>query len=125
MSNLRPLIFIAIALVAGQTRAECVGPPDVIAACQEADTADAELNKAYRELIKQLDSPPAGLEAHNAAAKKSLVAAQRSWLEFREKDCLAVFDIADGTSRVALSVSCEAEHDLVRAKQLRNMANGL
>ena len=125
MSNLRPRIFVALALIAGQTRAECVGPPDVIAACQEADTADAQLNKAYRELIKKLDSPPAGLEAHNAAAKKSLVAAQRSWLEFRKKDCLAVFDIADGTSRVALSVSCEAEHALVRAKQLRNMANGL
>ena len=125
MSNLRPLIFVALALIAAQTRAECVGPPDVIAACQEADTADAELNKAYRELIKQLDSPPAGLEAHNAAAKKSLVAAQRSWLEFRKKDCLAVFDIADGTSRVALSVSCEAEHALVRAKQIRNMTNGL
>jgi len=125
MSNLRPLIFVAIAVIAGQARAECVGPPDVIAACQEADSADAELNTAYRELIKQLDSPPAGLDAHNAAAKKSLVAAQRSWLEFRKKDCLAVFDIADGTSRVALSVSCEAEHALVRAKQLRNMANGL
>ena len=90
MSNFRPLLFLAIALVAGQARAECVGPSDVIEACQEIDAADAEPNKAYRELIKQLGSPPAGLEAHNAAAKKSLVAAQRSWLEFREKDCLAV-----------------------------------
>jgi uncharacterized protein YecT (DUF1311 family) len=97
----------------------------VIEACQEVDTADAELNKAYRDLIEQLDSPPTGLEPHNAAAKKSLAAAQRSWLDFRDKDCLAVFDIADGTSRVALSASCEAEHDLLRAKQLRNMANGL
>jgi uncharacterized protein YecT (DUF1311 family) len=125
MSNLKPLICIVVALVAGQARAACVGPPDVIEACQEVDTADAELNKAYRDLIEQLDSPPTGLEAHNAAAKKSLVTAQRSWLEFRDKDCLAVFNIADGTSRVALSASCEAEHDLLRAKQLRNMANGL
>ena len=125
MSKLRSLTCIAIVLVAGHARAACVGPPDVIEACQEVDTADAELNKAFRDLIDQLDSPAIGLEAHNAAAKKSLVAAQRSWLEFRDKDCLAVFDIADGTSRVALSASCEAEHDLLRAKQLRNMANGL
>ena len=125
MRSLRCLILLSIATVTGQVHAECDGSPDVIAACQQADAADAELDKAYRELINQLESPPHGAEAHHAAAKKALVDAQRTWVQFREKDCMAVFDIADGTSRNALSVSCEADHDLARARQLRDMSNGL
>ncbi len=104
---------------------ECIGSPDEIAACKEWQAADTKLNAAYRALIFSLDHPPSGMAEHHARAKKSVILAQRTWLQFRENDCAAVFDIADGSSRGPLSKSCEAQHSILRTAQLENMANGL
>lgn len=101
----------------------CEGSPDIIGACEELDAADKKLNLAYRNLLTKLDNPTAGMAEHHKQAKKSVIIAQRAWLRFRDQDCVAVFDLADGTSKNPLSVSCEAEHSLLRAKQLEEMAS--
>ena len=125
MKYLFLFLLLALGLNAKQALASCDGPPDIVGACEELDAADAKLNSAYRNLLKILDNPPEGMAEHHKQAKKSVVQAQRAWLRFRDLDCSAVFDIADGTSKNPLSISCEAEHALLRAKQLEEMANGL
>lgn len=104
---------------------DCQGTPDEIGACHEWQAADEKLNSAYRALLTKLDHSPPELKEHYARAKKSVVRAQRAWLMFREKDCSAVFDLADGTSKGPLATSCEAEHALLRVKQLETIANGI
>ena len=118
-------LLFALSLNAKQASASCEGSPDIVAACEELDAADAKLNLAYRNLLIKLDNPPAGMAEHHKQAKKSVILSQRAWLRFRDQDCSAVFDLADGTSKSSISVSCVAEHSLLRAKQLEEMASGL
>jgi uncharacterized protein YecT (DUF1311 family) len=120
------LLLLALVGISGRANAqECVGTPDDVAACNEAAVADEELNAAYRDLLAKLDNPSKVMSSHHAAARKSVIRAQRAWLTFREQDCAAVFDVADGSSKAALGISCEADHARLRAKQLREMANAL
>ena len=116
----------SLLLLSGSAFADdCVGSPDIVAACEEARVADDALNAAYRALLQRLDHPPAGMESHHAGAKASLIEAQRAWLKFRELDCAATFDLADGTSGSALAMSCEAMHARLRTEQLKAMTEGL
>ena len=118
------ILFFALSSAAWPALVAADSSQDFDSAAEEAAAADVKLNSAYRDLLK-LESPPPGMAGHHAQAKKSLILAQRAWLQFRDKDCAAVFDIADGTSKAALSVTCEAEHAAQRVNQLRDMANGL
>ena len=118
-------LLFALSFNARQAFASCEGSPDIVGACEELEAADAKLNLAYRNLLTKLDNPQAGMAEHHKQAKKSVILAQRAWLRFRDQDCSAVFDIADGTSQGPLSLSCAAEHSLLRAKQLEEMASGL
>lgn len=123
--TIAPFLLALVGISAYANAQECVGTTEDVAACNEAAEADAELNVAYRDLLAKLDSPPEIMSSHHAAAKKSVIRAQRAWLTFREEDCAAAFDVADGSSKAALSLSCEADHARLRAKQLRKMANEL
>jgi uncharacterized protein YecT (DUF1311 family) len=98
---------------------------EVQAASRDADAAEKRLNQAYARLMKKLGSPPTGLEEHHRRAQTSVVQAQRAWLAFREQDCIAVFDLADGSSKAPLSVSCWATRTDQRAQELNAMADGL
>jgi uncharacterized protein YecT (DUF1311 family) len=118
-------LFLLATSATGPVFAECEGPPDIVGACDELDAANSKLNAAYRKLLDDLDNAPPEMKEHHKSAKSSVIIAQRAWLKFRDSDCQAVYDIADGTSKTPLSISCEAEHDLLRAKQLEDMANGL
>ena len=116
-------LFACISI--GPAFAACEEAPEIVSACKELDAADAALNTAYRNLLDALNHPPMGMVEHNSRAKQSVILAQRAWLKFRDLDCSAAFDIADGTSKNPLSIACEAEHNLTRAKQLQEMASGL
>ena len=125
MKHFAWLPFLFLAASVSPTYATSAEPSEVSSASVDLDRAESELNRAFRELTAKLNQPGPGMSEHHAQAKKSLVRAQRAWLTFRDRDCDAVFDMADGTSKAALSTSCLAERDLQRAKELRDMANGL
>ena len=118
-------LLFALSFNARQALASCEGSPDIVVACEELEAAEAKLNLAYRNLLAKLDNPPAEMAEHHKQTKRSVILAQRAWLRFRDLDCSAVSDIADGTSRAPLSISCAAEHSLLRAKQLEEMVSGL
>ncbi len=69
--------------------------------------ADARLNAAYRDLLRYLDPDE----------RKQLVAAQRSWLAFRDADC-AFFGGGGGSLAPANRLSCEAGLTNARAVEL-------
>ena len=59
-------------------------------AAQEAKTADAELNKDYKEIVARLADDTAGLQ--------KLKAAQRAWVAFRDAECAFQESGVDGGS---------------------------
>lgn len=81
------------------------------AAClsSEAEHQDQRLNQAYRQLLGRMDS----------AGKTRLVAAQRSWLQWRESEAALEVALYDGNPVDNLQQSRnDAERLRVRADQL-------
>ena len=95
---------------------KCAGNADewceANAAVVEAGAADRRLNDAYRKLTRQLST----------AQKKSIVSAQRAWLDFRKLDCEAGLERLDriGSPAVHQSVykGCLTDHTEQRTKEL-------
>ena len=90
-----------------------------INACSEDDfkAADARLNKVYKRVIASLsaDHDP---DSHSAETEKYLISAQRSWVTFRENDCLAA-DAASGNATLRIAYfGCMQSHAESRTKQL-------
>ena len=48
---------------------------------------DARLNSVYQAWVKALQHPDPGDAKDNAEIMRRLVAAERAWIEFRDKDC--------------------------------------
>ncbi len=93
------LILILVYLVAAasfcEVRADdCASSPTQteMDLCEDAaqKRADAELNKAYREIIERLKD--------NEETKQLLIASQRLWLRFRDAECAFMASGVEGGS---------------------------
>ncbi|MEI9417553.1 lysozyme inhibitor LprI family protein [Mesorhizobium sp. B2-5-4] len=85
-----------------------------ICAGEDYQAADARLNKAYQDLISSDD----------ADGKRSLQAAQRAWIAFRDAECTHSTAASQGGSIHAMEVSqCLTGLTNDRIKQLAASAN--
>jgi uncharacterized protein YecT (DUF1311 family) len=82
------------------------------------DSADQALNQTYRDSIKVQPS---------AAARQRLRDAQRAWIVYRDKDCLAeTGPREEGGSIWPLAyLSCRERHTLRRTEDLKRQACGM
>ncbi|TBU86514.1 hypothetical protein DNK34_23405 [Pseudomonas dryadis] len=66
---------------------------------QAYEAADKQLNAVYREVTGRL--------ADEVAAKQKLVAAQRSWIAFRDAECdFASSALDEGSARMMVDLGC-------------------
>lgn len=117
-----PIAAFAIACVAlasaPHAEAEdCSGATDQAALNQCADTAyraaDAALNERYRQIVARLEDNP---DAH-----KLLVAAQRAWIDFRDRECaFAASGVAGGSIYPMIVSDCLTTLTEARSAQLAN-----
>jgi uncharacterized protein YecT (DUF1311 family) len=93
---------------------------EINACAKEAfDRADRELNATYQRVLAVFDEPD-GLGRPQDQTKKSLIKAQRHWVQFREANCFSVWLIhAEGTVRVSQRLACMEELARQREQQLR------
>jgi uncharacterized protein YecT (DUF1311 family) len=93
---------------------------EINACAKEAfDRADRELNATYQLVLAEFDKPD-GLGRPQGQTKKSLIQAQRHWVQFREANCFTVWLInAEGTVRVSQKLACMEELARQREQQLR------
>jgi len=115
----RSLIALGVSLLAlADARAlDCanaVTTPDMNeCAAREQKVVEANLNRTYQQLLKDLNDPD------SAATKKKLVVAQRAWVKFREADCAAVYEhYAGGTIRNLMHSGCMRGRAEQRIKEL-------
>ncbi|HLU03725.1 MAG TPA: lysozyme inhibitor LprI family protein [Advenella sp.] len=82
------------------------------AASTDYKTADARLNKVYREVFNKLE----------AAQKSDLKAAQNAWIQFRDLDCKFQSSGAQGGSIQAMLIAgCMTDKTQARADELNTL----
>jgi uncharacterized protein YecT (DUF1311 family) len=83
-----------------------------MAAGQEYQDADKELNRVYKELMGKLDQP----------GKRKLIAAERAWIKFRDAECdFRSFDNLGGTIYPMVYAGSAAALTRERTAQLQEM----
>lgn len=118
------LSLILLALCGSAFALDCskaITTPD-INECASIDQkkVEAKLNKVYQRVLKSLDKPDAPLEPYSEM-RKTLVAAQREWVKFREADCDAVYQKhVSGTIRTVMYIGCMQSHAEKRIKELED-----
>lgn len=79
---------------------------------QDFRTADAELNKVYKQLIKLLDEQE----------KQLLIKAQKDWLKFRDSHCeFEVNEFEGGSIQPLIHATCLAERTRNRIEDLNTI----
>lgn len=81
-------------------------------------TADDELNALYREQLSYLHDTEAKYPPGRGASKR-LVAAQKAWLVFRDKDCEYRLGEPGGSGDTFETLKCMYKHSLKRSAELR------
>ena len=103
---------------------ECdTGPNIVMTKCiwDRYEAADAELNEVWKQVLATI-APSEFMSAEQAAAwKAELVAAQRSWVTFKDKDCkgAVAYEWFGGSGANAAIGACLYNHSAARTDDLR------
>jgi uncharacterized protein YecT (DUF1311 family) len=84
--------------------------------CMSAETQkqDAKLNDNYKKLMAE----------QSAGQKKSLLEAQRAWIQFRDTNCRFYYDPEGGSAARMASNECYLNMTTDRAKELKNLIPG-
>jgi uncharacterized protein YecT (DUF1311 family) len=127
-------IAALFSLVACVTRAQttdsvnCPGMTTLeINACVQAELAkvDGLLNQIYGIVIKELSAgtdDPDPEPLLNSERKRTLIAAERAWVKFKDAQCSAEYMlIAPGTGAFALSGQCAIDLTQERIRYLRRV----
>jgi uncharacterized protein YecT (DUF1311 family) len=92
---------------------------------QHLNRDDKELNAAYQRLLGKLKPDAEFDKIEYAAIRRKLVEAQRHWVQFREKDCSAQYDLhIQGSIRNLVYLGCMRKHTQERTKDLLKWVEG-
>lgn len=81
---------------------------------------DRDMNEAYKALTASLKPVDASDTTDYAAVETQLMAAQKSWVAFRDADCNALRKFYEqGTIRTVLHVGCLIDRTVQRTKELK------
>lgn len=136
---MRTILVIAATVLAcsaasaddGEIRCNPEGANLEMAACARDDfaKADAALNAAFSELLaktKAMDADQGAPVDGWPGAEESLRAAQRAWIDLRDKECaLRTISEMGGSLRQITYPACQADLTEKRTKDLRDLLAAL
>ncbi len=79
--------------------------------------ADEALNSTYRKLISAMNTPK------RQSFKDKLIAAEKAWVSFRDKDCDFVQDLSGGFNK-APGLECKTDMTNERTQYLERLLDG-
>jgi uncharacterized protein YecT (DUF1311 family) len=90
------------------------------------ESTDRKLNQAYQKLLRSLSPAAASDTSTNyPLVRQQLVAAQLSWISYRDQDCRAKLTLfAAGSIRAAEYLGCLVERTEQRTRELRGWIHG-
>lgn len=83
--------------------------------------ADDELNRVYQQIVKGIDAQDDADADRRKQWKDTLKAAQKAWIDFKEKDCneLIYLEWGGGTGAASASYGCMLSKTEARIKELK------
>lgn len=100
--------------------------------CQQAaaEREDAEMNRVWRQTRAAMDEADreaaSGGRLGGGGYRSSLVAAQRTWLTFRDAECVAEsYEWKGGTMQPYTEAQCRVEVTRMRTRQLKALASSV
>ncbi|MBI2339538.1 MAG: DUF1311 domain-containing protein [Deltaproteobacteria bacterium] len=88
----------------------------------EFEIQDGLLNQKYQKLLKAVEEGGYGDEQTDTRLKKDIRAAQRLWVQFRDKNCEVHYLAAGGGTYSAVAGTyCMLEMTVQRAKELKDL----
>ncbi len=91
-----------------------------ICAEQDWQKADAELNRAYQEVMVGMKAMDRDLPPELSGAETALRTSQRAWVAFRDQNCaLAGFPMRGGSAEPLLVYGCLRRMTADRTEELR------
>lgn len=87
---------------------------------QELAKTESKLNSKYKKVIASLTRPDDEIQKYSIS-KKAVIEAQRAWVSYREKDCMADSTMLlppDGTAVASLHMNCMIDYANIRIKKL-------
>ncbi len=121
--NMRCLLLIVFAascvLPLGSEAADCDGPEGSSAwagcmAFNSFEQADKKLNAVYRKLVAATNKP------EWQSVREKLIASQRAWVVFRDKDCALDQELSGGANK-APGLDCQTEMTKERTSYLQGV----
>jgi uncharacterized protein YecT (DUF1311 family) len=124
MKMTQALFFIALGLSPTLQAEEACALGEALCTAQaKYEKADADLNKTYQHIIKNMqnDVYKDGL-VDKARLKKTLIQAQTHWLAYRDSHCEAYYTFySGGTSRNLDNLICLTQETEKRTQQLSKL----
>ena len=124
------LLLVAVSVFLPQTaQASCDDAVTTMeindCAQQEFDKTEAELNRVWKQVMAHLDE--LADEPDAVAAKAQLRTAQKTWVNYREQDCQAVYTMhQSGSIRTLMHLGCKTAHADRRTRELSEwLAEGM
>lgn len=113
------LLLLPLSALASDPCDNATSTPEINQCGQIAhQKADRQLNQTYRAAIQRINETLDDAQVRRQTTQ-SLVAAQRLWVQFRDKDCGAIYRFwSGGTIRGAMYWSCMRERTEARTKEL-------
>jgi uncharacterized protein YecT (DUF1311 family) len=84
------------------------------------EKADAELNRTYQRILKELEELSSSGSSASGDAKAELIKAQDRWNQFRDLDCGAVYEsYREGSIRNTKHLVCKIRKAKQRTEELK------
>lgn len=107
---------------ASAKEALCEGTVEEVNQCMKRQLSEVEskLNAKYQSVLKALSEPDDQVQEYSAS-KKAVIESQKSWLEFRRKDCAAQSTMLlppTGFGAYSMHTQCLIDYANIRIKRL-------
>lgn len=108
--------FVSSTMSAAWAASSCENDPTLntlqINECLSAKykTTDGKLNQVYKQILNEFGKRSKDGEASANAARQSLIATQKAWLQFRDGECGARYAyFLEGTIRNSTALECKID----------------
>ena len=97
-----------------------------VCASQDYKAADAALNAAYKKAMASMKDTDSYLPKGEKNAADALLAAQRAWIDYRDKACEAeTFQVKGGSMEPMIYAECMTRITRERSAALDELAQGM
>ncbi|MEJ8573948.1 lysozyme inhibitor LprI family protein [Microbaculum marinum] len=123
-------LLLAPGVALADEKPDCANPQTqldmTICSNEDYKAADSELNAAYKKAMASMKETDSYLPEGEKGAAKALLAAQRAWIEYRDRACESeTFLVKGGSMEPMIYAECMTRITRERTAALEDLAQGM